>query len=1015
MGTPRSEVDRVDRRQADGAVPCAVDAHSPDPNAPDSARKRLRVVLVGDHALQVKRIIRVLDRAGFAPEWQRIEGEAAYVDALAASPDVIVSQTSLAEFGALRALELLEARGMDTPFLVVSGTVEPEVVAELVRRGATDCLSNERLERLGPVVRRALDDRRRRVRSRQAEAARRAAETNYRNLVERVPVGLCRTTAAGEFLHANPAFLDLTGYPSVDALRTVTARALYADPADRRRWSAFLERDGKVTDFDMQMRRRDGAVIWVRASAHAVTDPTDHTMSYEGVLLDLTASKRAEAEIQRRTRQLEALTEVGKRLREADRVEQMYPLLVDTSMDLLEAQHGTLNLVDGDRRRLVVVYTTGAMGEKTGVTFPIAGSLSEHVVATGTPYVTHDLAREPRLPWLRSAYYDTLGPAVIVPMRWERDVVGTFCLGRVKGTETRPFSDAEVRLLDAIAEIGGTAIRRAQLHDNLERAYMQMVLVLARTVDARDSYTGTHSEHLAVWTEAVARELGCGEQEVQAIRWGALLHDIGKIGLSDEILRKPGPLSDDEWAVMRKHPVIGEEILRPVDRMRPVAALVRHHQERWDGQGYPDRLRGDAIPLGARIVAVADAYSAMMDDRAYRKGRAKREALHDLRRGAGTQFDPKVVDAFCRVLEQSPALGGTLRAQPGQPEADTAVEPAVQAIARSLTQARQVGRVMPAMADVAKRLLRPLDLRAVFDEILSQIQEVFAYPTSAIWLTDDRTQELHAEAQRGYDPVVIETLRLRVGDQGITGWVARYGRPYYAANVTHDPRYVAAGPGIASEVAYPLIVDGRVIGVLDVASPIIDAFPRDVRDLLETFATLAGLAILRAQRDDDLQRLALTDHLTGLANHRALWNTLERETARARRAGHPLSVMMVEIDRFKLTNDHFGHLQGDAVLRRVADVLQQHTRAGDLAARFGGDEFVLLLPGASKRDTVRIAERVRCHAAEVSQEVERAPLTLSIGLAGMPDDGDTPSALIEAADRAMYQAKYIGGNRVSIA
>ncbi len=841
-------------------------------------------------------------------------------------------------------------------------------------------------------------------------ASQHAAETHYRSLVESMPVGLCRATRDGRFLHANPAFLRITGYPSLEALQRIGAPDLYVNPADRDRWTTQLREDGQFTDFEAQVRRGDGAIIWVWVSLRAVLDPVMQALCYESVVVDITPRKRAEAETRNRALQLEMFADVSRRLRQADRLEQMYPILVDAAMGLLQAQHGALNLVDADRERLTTVYQAGAMPGATGQTFPIAGSFSGRVIATGTPYVIDDIAREERFPWLRPAYYDILGPVVIVPVQSEHGAIGTLSLGRVRNGGLRPFVDSEVRLVRALAEIGGTAIRRAQLHNNLEQAYLQMVLALARTVDARDSYTGSHSEHLAVWTEAVARELGCGEDERRAIRWGALLHDIGKIGVPDEVLRKPSPLTEDEWAIMRRHPSIGEEILRPVERMVSVAALVRHHQERWDGTGYPDGLRGEMIPLGARIIAVADAYSAMMDDRAYRKGRRKEEALQVLRRGAGTQFDPRVVEVFCRILEE-----GAVTATSPQAEEDTAARPAVQAIARSLTQVRQAGRLMPAMADVAKRLLRPLDLAMVLEEILSQIQDVFAYPMCAICLLDEHRHELRVVAQRGHDPAATAGLPGRVEEHGVLRWVARHGRPYYAANAMRDPLCAAEVAGAASQVAYPLIVDGRVIGVLHVASPVPDAFPPDVRDALETFATLAGLAILRARRDDELQRLALTDGLTGLANHRALWDTLEREVARARRDARPLSVVIVEIDQFKITNDRLGHLEGDTILRAVAQELTQHTRAGDLAARLGGDEFVLVLPGASKAEAVQIAERIRGRITDIPRGMEGKRLTVSVGVAGLPDDGGEARALVDAADHAMYQAKYIGGNRVNVA
>jgi putative nucleotidyltransferase with HDIG domain len=245
-------------------------------------------------------------------------------------------------------------------------------------------------------------------------------------------------------------------------------------------------------------------------------------------------------------------------------------------------------------------------------------------------------------------YYDA-------PRTWsrpEREVFQTFVWQAAAALENARLFEAQ-------------RARTAELEAmsaSLDQSYMQIVLALARAVDARDSYTADHSERLAGWAENVARRLGCGPDEILDVRWAALLHDIGKIGVPDEILSKPGPLTPDEWRTMRQHPVIGERILLPLERMRRVATTVRHHQERWDGSGYPDGLRGPAIPLLARVLAVVDTYSAIIDARPYKRARTHDDAVAELQRCAGRMFDPAAVAAFRAVLAEDSRESAALAA-----------------------------------------------------------------------------------------------------------------------------------------------------------------------------------------------------------------------------------------------------------------------------------------------------------------------------------------------------------------
>lgn len=347
----------------------------------------------------------------------------------------------------------------------------------------------------------------------------------------------------------------------------------------------------------------------------------------------------------RRTAELEGLLALGGRLRAAESLTQIYRVLAEETVRLLRADGARLALLSPDRTGLTRVWVVGTPSAELASGVPLASSVAGRVVETDVPYVSDHYSPE------------GIGPLAVVPLRSEQGPLGTLGAHRLRGRP--PFSPSDVRILQGIAEMGGTAIRRARLYETLEDAYIQMVLALARTVDARDHYTAGHSERMAAYAERLARALSCSPDEVRDIRWAALLHDIGKLGIPDHILKKPGPLTGLEWSVMRQHPVIGEEILRSSERMSHVARIVRAHQERWDGCGYPDGLRGPQIPLGARILAVVDAYTAMTEDRPYQKARSPEAALEELRRCAGTAFDPDVVAVFRRVLSGRPTCPPT--------------------------------------------------------------------------------------------------------------------------------------------------------------------------------------------------------------------------------------------------------------------------------------------------------------------------------------------------------------------
>ena len=247
---------------------------------------------------------------------------------------------------------------------------------------------------------------------------------------------------------------------------------------------------------------------------------------------------------------------------------------------------------------------------------------------------------------------DRVTSLCLSPIHLNGEPYGLFVLGEERKEAREPFDKDKLRLISAITDQAASALQRASMHEQVENTFFETILALANAMDARDTYTNNHSLRLAYLAEAVCRELHCPEEVIQAVHWAAMLHDIGKIGVPDEILRKPGPLTEEEWSIMRQHPEIGARIVAPIRKLANVAPLIRSHHENFDGSGYPNGLKGEQIPFGARLLAIVDAYGAMTDVRVYRTNRKPAEAIEELRKCSGTQFDPLLVEVFIRILEK---------------------------------------------------------------------------------------------------------------------------------------------------------------------------------------------------------------------------------------------------------------------------------------------------------------------------------------------------------------------------
>jgi HD-GYP domain-containing protein (c-di-GMP phosphodiesterase class II) len=239
--------------------------------------------------------------------------------------------------------------------------------------------------------------------------------------------------------------------------------------------------------------------------------------------------------------------------------------------------------------------------------------------------------------------------AYLIPMVFDGQVVGS--IGVYYGTE-RTLDNFERGLMKAYANQAVLTLQNAWMYGQLESGYLEIALSLAKTTDARDTEMSNLSEKIAMWANATARELGLTDIELQNLRWAALLHDIGKAEVPDNILKKPGPLTKQEWEIVKRHPVKGAAYVEPLSRFKKLAPIIRNVREHYDGTGYPEGLKGEDIPIGARVLAVADAYGSMIDNKPYREAKSDLEAFQELQRQSGTQFDPEVVEAFIRANRQ---------------------------------------------------------------------------------------------------------------------------------------------------------------------------------------------------------------------------------------------------------------------------------------------------------------------------------------------------------------------------
>jgi len=414
-----------------------------------------------------------------------------------------------------------------------------------------------------------------------------------------------------------------------------------------------------ASDVCVPLRVGEQIVGAMHVSTYTPRTCTEAELRLLTAIADMAASAIRRAglleQLEHRVHELSALFDVGKMATASLHIEDVLQFVAGAVTEAVHAEGSYVFLWDERVERLALRASQGFLAEDVGrMKFRPGEGLGGWVFLEGRTVNAPDLAADPR--WKRDPHHEAPLPsgqannALVVPLVAGKKTLGV--LGVINKIGAPAFTASDESLLSTLAGQVAIAIENARLYEDVRGLSVAAIRSLATAIDARDPYTSGHSEDVAHLAVQLARELGWSGADLEMLEFAALLHDVGKIAVPDAILQKAKPLTPDEWNIIHLHPYHSAQIVKPIEPLQRIVPWVYHHQERWDGTGYPDGLKGEAIPLASRIIAVADAFNAMTTDRPYRKALPLAEALAEIERGAGGQFDPQLAEAFLRLMDR---------------------------------------------------------------------------------------------------------------------------------------------------------------------------------------------------------------------------------------------------------------------------------------------------------------------------------------------------------------------------
>lgn len=539
----------------------------------------------------------------------------------------------------------------------------------------------------------------------------------------------------------------------------------------------------------------------------------------------------------------------------------------------------------------------------------------------------------------------------------------------------------DANLLDSI-DTAIVGLRQKKLLDR-NSSHSVVLNSLVQALQECDSDTEEHVRRTQTMGAELGRRIGLSDVEQSNLSLLCLLHDIGKIGVPLEILNKPGKLTADEWTVLRSHPAKGYQIAKTSEDLSGIAEMILHHHERWDGAGYPDGLSCEAIPLLSRVIAVVDAYDVMVNTRSYRRALPQQVAIDELRRCAGTQFDPNIVSEFIQMIEAMPAV-------------ETAQAPA-------------------AVSEEVKEMVRE-DISEGESSVVNSVKTVHALKYIRYTLDEENfivNMDETFEQMTGYSKQDVEELHLNQVDL-----LPEEDRMEY---VTQMMEYLSRGPQAFFEHRIRR-KDGSIIYVLCFGRRYFDSAVRAgraeivVADVSDTYSLRVMVSTERSKvriQQEQWEKTYRKDSLTGLLNRSAFKSDTEYKLLEGKTK---VMLLMLDVDHFKEFNDSYGHAAGDEFLALVGQTLLSTLRRNDIAGRLGGDEFAAALffdPSCTDEFMYQRAQQI---FDKINMSLKMASHTTSMSMGAIISNMtmNTFNALYQSADKLLYKSKESGRSRLSV-